>query len=108
MHLAPRRVPGADTMANILLVDPAEIARKAMQGVLARGGHRFAAVASVAEAWDFVQRNVAVDLVFLELKLEQAGGLALVEKLRSDVLLKPMPVTVYTGAGDRGSQQTAA
>jgi CheY-like chemotaxis protein/HD-like signal output (HDOD) protein len=94
-------------MANILLVDPAEIARKAMQGVLARGGHRFAAVASVAEAWDFVQRNVAVDLVFLELKLEQAGGLALVEKLRADVLLKPMPVTVYTGAGDRGSVRRA-
>ena len=94
-------------MANILLVDPAEIARKAMRGVLARGGHRFAAVASVAEAWEFVQRNVAVDLVFLELKLEQGNGLKFVERLRADALLKVMPVTVYTSAGDRDSVRRA-
>lgn len=72
-----------------------------MKGILERGNHRFAAAAAVAEAWDFVRRNVSVDLIFLELKLQGGAGLALVEQLRGDVLLKLMPVVVYTGAADR-------
>lgn len=94
-------------MANILLVDPADIARKAMKGVLARGGHRFAAVGTVAEAWEFLQRTLAVDLVFLELKLDQENGLGLVQRLRDDCLLKLVPVVIYTGAGDRDTVRRA-
>ncbi len=94
-------------MANVLLVDPADVARKAMKGVLARGGHRFAAVSSVTEAWEFLGRTLAVDLIFLELKLETDGGLALVQRLRDDCLLKPMPVVIYTSAGDRDAVRRA-
>jgi CheY-like chemotaxis protein len=94
-------------MPHILLVDPTEIARKAMKGILARGGHRIAAVATVAEAWDFLRRNVGVDLVFLELKLEGESGMALLENLRSNVFLKTMPVVIYTGAADRAAVKRA-
>ncbi len=94
-------------MANILLLDPADVARKAMKGVLARGRHRFAAVCSVAEAWEFLQRTLAVDLIFLELKLEKENGLALVQRLREDCLLKRVPVVIYTSAGDRESVRRA-
>ncbi len=94
-------------MANILLVDPAEIARKAMSGMLARGGHRMAAVGTIEAAWEFLQRNVAVDLIFLELKLEGEGGLALLPRLRGDCFLKLMPVVVYTAAGDRDTVRQA-
>jgi FOG: CheY-like receiver len=94
-------------MANILLVDPNEVARKAMKGVLARGGHRFAAVGNGADAWEFLGRTLEVDLVFLELKLEGESGLALVERLREDVLLKLVPVVIYTGAGERESVRRA-
>ncbi len=94
-------------MAYILLVDPADVARKAMKGILARGGHRLAAVATVAEAWDFLQRNPAVDLIFVELKLEGESGLSLVEQLRADCLLQAMPVVIYTAAGDRDSVRRA-
>lgn len=72
-----------------------------MQGALARGGHRLATVGTVAEAWDFLRRNVGVDLVFLELKLEGENGLALVENLRASVFLKLMPVVIYTATADR-------
>lgn len=72
-----------------------------MRGVLARGNHRMAAVNTVGEAWSFVQRNVAVDLVFLELKLEGESGLGLLQRLRADPFLKLMPVVIYTGTGDR-------
>lgn len=94
-------------MANILLVDPNETAGKALKGLLARGSHHFAAVPSVAAAWDFIRRNAAVDLVVLELRLEGEGGLALVERLRADSLLKDMPVLVYATAADRDSVRRA-
>ena len=88
-------------MAHILLVDPSEIAGKAMRGALARGGHRLAVVGTVAEAWEFLRRNVAVDLVFLELKLEGESGMSVVENLRANVFLKLMPVVIYTATADR-------
>lgn len=78
-----------------------------MRGYLARGNHRFAAVDTVAEAWGFIQRNVAVDLVFLELKLETENGLGLLQRLRSDDFLKLIPVAIYTGTGDRDSVRQA-
>jgi CheY-like chemotaxis protein/HD-like signal output (HDOD) protein len=78
-----------------------------MKGVVARGNHRLAAVSTVAEAWGLIQRNVAVDLVFLELKLEGENGLGLVQRLRGDCFLKLMPVVIYTGAGDRDTVRQA-
>lgn len=78
-----------------------------MNGILARGGHRFAAVGSVAEAWDFIQRNICVDLIFLEQKLDGESGLSLVQNLRADCFLKPIPVVIYTGAGDRETVRQA-
>ncbi len=94
-------------MANILQVDANETARKALKGLLARGSHHFAAVATTAEAWDFVQRNVAVDLIVLELKLEGENGLTLVERLRADSVLKDVPVLIYTTVADRDSVRRA-
>ncbi len=94
-------------MAYILLVDPNEVAGKAMKGVLARGNHRLATVGTTAEAWDFIQRNVAVDLVFVELKLEGEGGLALVKRLHRDTLLKLLPVVIYTTVPDRAAVRQA-
>ena len=44
-------------MANILLIDPNEVARKAMHGILARGGHRLACVATAKEAREFIART---------------------------------------------------
>ena len=72
-----------------------------MKGVLTRGHHRLVVVATALEAWDFITRNVKVDLVFVELKLEGDGGLALVQRLRGDPFLKLMPVVIYTAAGPR-------
>jgi len=94
-------------MAHILLVDPADIARKAMRGILARGGHRLAVVATVNEAWEFIQRTVAVDMVVLELKLEAEDGLKLLEQLRGDCILKLLPVLVYTGSAERETVRRA-
>lgn len=92
---------GSIPMAYILLVDPDEVAHKAMKGILARGNHRFFAVDSAAEAWDLIRRNVKVDLVFVELKLPGETGLAFIQRLKGDCCLKLLPVVVYTAHGDR-------
>jgi CheY-like chemotaxis protein/HD-like signal output (HDOD) protein len=88
-------------MANILLLDPNETARSAMHGILTRGNHRLANVDTGQEAWDFVVRCVQVDMVIVELGLKQGSGLAFVERLKHDCLLKLLPVVVYTGKADR-------
>ncbi len=90
-------------MANVLLVDPDEVARMAMGGILARAGHRFAAVESVTEAWKFIRKNVKVDIVFLELKLKGENGLTLVQDLKADSLLRKVPLVVYTAHPERDS-----
>jgi CheY-like chemotaxis protein len=94
-------------MANVLLVDPNDVARKAMQGILARGGHRFATVASIADAVALIHRNVRVDLVFSELKLSGDGGLAFVRQLKADRLLRDLPIVIYTAHADRDSVKRA-
>jgi CheY-like chemotaxis protein len=94
-------------MANILLLDPDNVAKKAMHGIVARGSHRLATVDTVREAWDFIQRNVVVDIVFVELKLRDENALALVERMRKDCFLQLVPVVVYTVSGDREAVRRA-
>jgi len=95
-------------MARILLIDPSEIARRAMQGILARGGHRFAGVTTAQEAWDFLHRNVQVDLLFTELRVGGAeSGLAFIQRLKAHPLLKLLPVVIYAEHGDRDSVKRA-
>jgi len=88
-------------MAHILLLDPDEVARKAMRGILARATHRLVAVDSAAEAWDFIRRTVKVDLVFVELKLKGEPGLAFIQRLKNDPCLKELPVVVYAATAER-------
>lgn len=88
-------------MSHILLVDPGMVARKAMHGILTRSGHACAAVENADEALSFLRRNVRVDLVFTELALPPTSGLALIESLQADCLLRHIPVVVYAQKADR-------
>lgn len=91
-------------MARILLIDPSDTARRAMGGILARCSHKCAYVSTASEGWRFIRQNVKVDLVFTELQLHgTTDGIALIQQLKSDRLLKLLPVVIYTAAGDRTS-----
>jgi len=74
-----------------------------MRGILVRGKHRFVAVETALEAWEFVRRNVKIDLVLTELKLKGDNGLSLIQRLKGDCCLNLLPVVVYTAYGDRDS-----
>lgn len=88
-------------MANILLIDPGDVARKALRGFLARADHRLACVSSGGEARDFLRRHVAVDLMVLETKLEGGSGLDFAASLRAEPLLAPVPIIFYAGTSSR-------
>jgi CheY-like chemotaxis protein len=92
-------------MANVLLIDESEVARKALRGILTRGNHRLAAVGSAEEAWQFLRSHVKVDLVFLE--LGPRSGLDFVRRLREDCFLKFLPLAVYATQADRGAVREA-
>lgn len=93
-------------MANILLVDPNDVAQLAMRGILQRGRHRLAVVSSADEAWDFIHRVVKVDVVFSELKIG-GNGLMLAQRLKHDPFRKLLPFVFYTANGDREAVKRA-
>lgn len=94
-------------MACILLVDPNDMARRALSGILARGGHRLAVVATPQDAWLFVNAHVRVDLIITEQKFPEGNGLAFIQQLKADPFLKLLPVVLYTEHGDRDSVKQA-
>jgi CheY-like chemotaxis protein len=87
-------------MANLLLVDSNEVAHRALRGLLSRGSHRCAIATTAEEGWKLLRDFVAFDLVVLELTLTGENGVRLLQRLRSDTLLKKIPVIVYTAVGD--------
>lgn len=93
-------------MANILLVDPDEMAHRAMRGILARANHRCVVVPTAEEAWDFIRRNLKIDLVILELKLPGDSGTMFIDRLKADLCLKHLPILVYAGHTKRETVKT--
>lgn len=73
-----------------------------MRGILDRGGHRFAATNSAAGAFEILRRNIRVDLIVTELRLEGGeGGLGLVRALKDHPLFAKIPIVIYTENADR-------
>lgn len=87
-------------MANILLIDPSEVAQLAMRGILQRGHHRLAIAKSADEAWKLIHQVGKIDVVFSELKID-GGGLALAQRLKADSFRRLLPFVFYTEHGDR-------
>lgn len=93
-------------MANILLVDPSDVAQLAMRGILQRGHHRLAIAKTAAEAWEFVQRVVKVDLVISELKID-GTGIALAQRFKADTFRKLTPFIFYSAQCERDAVKRA-
>lgn len=94
-------------MANILLVDPDDMAQIAMHGILSRASHRCVAVASGSEALDFLVRNLKIDLLIVEMKLTGEDGVHFIQRLKSDLCFKRIPVVVCTAHRTRENVKSA-
>jgi HD-like signal output (HDOD) protein/CheY-like chemotaxis protein len=87
-------------MANILLLDESDVASRALHGILARARHACFTVTKPEEAWRRLREGVVFDLVILELKLANNGGMQFLQRLRDDWFWKILPVVVYTSDTD--------
>jgi len=86
-------------MANILLLDENEVAGRAMQGILARARHHAVIATRADDAWRILREGVAIDLVFMDVKIA-GGGIAFLQRLRDDWFWKILPVVIYTSETD--------
>lgn len=87
-------------MAHVLHLDDNDVAGRALNGILARGNHTCATVKDPAQAWRALRESLAFDLVVTEVRLGQGNGLAFVQRLRDDWILRRLPVVVYTSEND--------
>jgi CheY-like chemotaxis protein/HD-like signal output (HDOD) protein len=90
-------------MANVLLIDASDVARKALKGILTQGGHRLATAATAEEGWQVLLRDVKIDLVITESALKGASGIEFVQRLRRHCLLKIVPAVIYAADLDRAA-----
>ena len=88
-------------MANILIVEQDLVAVRAIKGILARGGHRIAFTTSIKSSWKFLERNVIVDIIFMDLKFGTDKGWDLIAKIRASPIMNGIPIVVYTSIIDK-------
>ncbi len=83
--------------AKILIVDDDEGLLLLMAEALETEGYEVATASSGAAALGWLQRNTP-DLMLLDLKMQEVGGSALVQRLKEEHA--PVPFLVVTGQGD--------
>ncbi|MFM7783390.1 MAG: adenylate/guanylate cyclase domain-containing protein [Gammaproteobacteria bacterium] len=93
---APLRAVAPGTL---LVVDDSEAGRELLGRHLGRLGHRVLFAASGAEAIALLDRE-PVDLVFLDLVMPGMSGLEVLQQLKADPRLRPVPVIVVSGISE--------
>jgi uncharacterized protein (TIGR02266 family) len=95
MAASPTIVPATKT---VIIADDTAFVRDRFADALVQAGHRALPVSSGTELLARVQdRSEAVDLVVLDLRLPNAGGVDVVRHLRKVGGEKPVPVLVFSG-----------
>lgn len=94
----------APDLPVILVVDDSKVIRKAALKMLGDGYNVLEAVDGV-DAWQQIQANKSIAIIFLDLSMPNMNGIELLEKIRSsedeDILV--LPVIIMTGHGDTES-----
>lgn len=94
-------------MANVLILEPSGVAACALQGILARGGHRSFAAANGEETWKALHELVLVDLLIMDLETKGGRGEDFIRRIRENCTLRELPVVVYSEVRDIGAVHRA-
>src|SRR5688500_10123325 len=88
-------------LPRILVVDDSKLMLKAAQKMLG-GEFDVITAGDGADAWDLLERDNTIHVVFSDLEMPNCNGYELLHKIRtaSDPELQRMPVIVVTGAED--------
>jgi putative two-component system response regulator len=97
---AEERLPApAETPPVILIVEPHEINRRLLSGMLAPGGYRLVETPRTVEAFEIL-RSTQVDLVIVDLMLPETSGLDFCRRLKASRQTFLIPVVMVTSVPD--------
>ncbi len=90
---------GENPSARILVVDDDPLVREIATAKLAADGHSVVAAADGAEGWQYLT-SASFDLALVDLEMPVVDGFTLIERMRSDDLMRHLPVIVITSLQD--------
>lgn len=106
--LAPPPEAQPRSQPTILVADDSLTTRSLLRGLLEGSGYKVRTAADGEEALDLLHRD-QVDLLVSDVHMPRIGGLALVERLRSDARFARLPVVLFSSADrDEDKQQGVA
>ena len=82
---------------TVIVADDTAFVRDRFAQVLSGAGHRPVSVQSVAELLARVRENPSIDLIVLDLRLPNSGGVEMVRALRRIESARRVPVLVFSG-----------
>jgi len=89
---------------KILLVDDSKMQRTVVQRILAKAGHEVILAGDGEEGLQMV-RSATPDLILLDMMLPRLDGVGVLEALKKDPSLAPIPVIVMTGLSQRNEEK---
>ncbi|WP_158747761.1 response regulator [Acidisphaera sp. L21] len=97
----PAGVSLAEALATILVTDDEATSRRIIGAHLAREGYRVIYASSGAEAIEVAQRD-RPDAITLDIMMPQMDGWSVLQSLKADPNLAPIPVVLVSMTADRG------
>ncbi len=92
---AAPRAARISSAGRVLVADDSRAVREAMSLLLERAGYQVDAAASGLSAWRMLGR-AHYDALVTDLEMPEMGGVELIERLRADPVLAPLPVVVVS------------
>jgi chemotaxis protein histidine kinase CheA len=92
---AAPRAARISSAGRVLVADDSRAVREAMALLLERAGYQVDAAASGLAAWRMLGR-AHYDALVTDLEMPEMGGVELIERLRADPVLAPLPVVVVS------------
>ncbi len=98
---------GGPDAPMILVVDDSSVTRTMVKGILEMAGYRVQVAADGMQAWELL-RSRPFDLVVSDVNMPEMSGFDLTEKVRSDRLLRHVPVILVTALDSLEDQARGA
>jgi two-component system chemotaxis sensor kinase CheA len=98
---------GGPDAPMILVVDDSSVTRTMVKGILETAGYRVQVAADGMQAWELL-RSRPFDLLVSDVNMPEMSGFDLTEKVRSDRLLRHVPVILVTALDSMEDQAHGA
>lgn len=88
-------------MAHILAIEDDPVSRTLLHRILEKDGHQFHSFEDVAGAWAYLEAEVMVDVVIVDVQLRKESGLSFLQRLRKHLIFRRCPTIVCSNHNER-------